>query len=142
VTHEQALVSQAVINEFAFDSLDTSIHHVARCNAVSARKRDLGDALRRGVRIDCTVLVKYTTMSVRGVLAETDVRRDEQAREERAQFFDGQDHGPLWVICGRTASVLSAGQRHAEEDDASEALLHQWSDETLQSVDTPPALTW
>ena len=82
------------------------------------------------------------TVTVRGVLAKTDVRRDEQRGEERAQLFDGQDHRALRVVCGGAPRVLFALERHAKEDDASETLLHQWSDEPLQSIDTPSALPW
>ena len=79
-------------------------------------------------------------MPMRRILAETNVRRDEQLGEERTQLFDGQDHGALRVICGRAALVFFAFQRHAEEDDASEAFLYQGTDEALQSIDAPPAL--
>ena len=106
------------------------------------RERDLGDTFRRRGRVDRAVFVEDPTVTVRGVLAKTDVRRDEQRREERAQLFDGQDHRALRVVCGGAPRVLFALERHAKEDDASETLLHQWSDEPLQSIDTPSALPW
>jgi hypothetical protein len=87
-------------------------------------ERDLGDALGRRVRIDRAVFVEDPTMAVRGVLAETNVRRNEQRGEQRTQFFYRQDHGALWVVCGCAARVLFAFERHAEEDDASETHLH------------------
>ena len=107
------------------------------------RERDLGDAFRRRRRVDRAVAgVEDPAMAVRGVLAETNVRRDEQRGEESAQLFYGLDHGAPWVVGGRAARVLFALERHAEEDDAPETLLHQWADEALQSIDAPPALPW
>ena len=146
IAHQQAPVSQAAVNQLALDSLDAPVHHVARGNAVrtrlGVRKRHLGDALRGRRRIDRAVLVEEPTVPVRRVLAQTDVRRDEQRREEHAQLLDGQDHGPLRVVRGRATHVLFARQRHAEENDAPEALLHQGPEKALQPVDAPPALPW
>ena len=110
------------------------------CTRLGVRKRHLGDALRGRGRIDRAVLVEEPAVPVRRVLAQTDVRRDEQRGEEHAQLLDRQDHGPLRVVRGRATRVLFARQRHAEEDDAPEALLHQGPEEALQSVDAPPAL--
>jgi hypothetical protein len=74
--HEQAPVSQAIIDEFGLDSLDGPVYHVTRGNTVCARlgirKRYFGYTLCRqcrGSRIDRAVLVEDDpTMPVRGVL--------------------------------------------------------------------------
>ncbi len=112
------------------------------CARLGIRMRHLGNALCRRRRVDRAVLVEDSTMAVRGVLAETYVRRDEQRGEERTQLSNCQNHGTLWVVCGCATHVLFAFQGHAKEDDASEALLHQGTDEALQSVDAPSALSW
>ena len=87
------------------------------------RERDLGDTFRRRGRVDRAVFVEDATVPVRGVLAKTDVRRDEQRGEQRTQLFDGQDHWALWVVCGCAPRVLFALEWYAKEDDASETLL-------------------
>ena len=62
-------------------------------------------------------------MTVRGVLAETDVRSDVELGEELAEEADGGDDRAVGVICGGAAVVLwAAGAReygavqHARDD--------------------------
>ena len=99
-----------MIDESALDGLDAPVHHVARGDAVcarsSVRNRDARDAICRHLWIDCTVLVEDSTVPVRGVLAEADVRGDEQRWKELSQHFYCEDDGPLRIVCGCAIFVL------------------------------------
>jgi hypothetical protein len=46
---------------------------------------------------------------MRGVLAEANVRGDEQCWKERSQLSYGEDDGPLGIVRGCTTGVLSCG---------------------------------
>ena len=70
---------------------------------------NLRDAFRGGLRVDGAVGVEDTAVTVRGVLAETDVGRDVEIREERSEFADGEDDGTGRVICWGAARVLVSG---------------------------------
>lgn len=45
-------------------------------------------------------------MSVRSILAETDVGCNVKRGIELAEEFDGEDDGALGIVCGRTAVIL------------------------------------
>lgn len=110
IAHEGALVCEACPNELLFDSLDTAVHHVARCNAVrtgeSIAECYLGETLDGGFGVDRTVFVKKTTMTMGSVLAQTDVARNVERRKESFELFDGENDGSRGVVGGRASAVL------------------------------------
>lgn len=110
VRHERAAVPVPVVNERALDRLDTTVHHVARGDAVRAgtrvRESDLRNARGRGRVVDSAVGPEEATMTVGGVLAETDVAGDVELRKERAELAHGQDDGSVGVVCRATAVIL------------------------------------
>ena len=156
-----------MVNQCTLDREHAPVHHVARSDAVCACadvvERDLGDALGGGRRVDRPILAEVSTVSVRCVFAETDVRGDVQRREELAECFDGEDHWALGVVCGRPYVVLGehvalqryvvegeqvgfahldAFCRHAEENDALQPILHERVKKFTELVDAPAALIW
>ncbi len=112
VTHERAPIPKARVNEPAFNRLDAPVHHVARRDAVHARARivdrDLCDARDGRLGVDRAVGVQHPAVPVRGVLAETDVRRDVDLWEERLDLSGCLDDGSVRVVGGGAALVLSS----------------------------------
>lgn len=72
----------------------------------SISKRDLGNTLSRGWRVNGTIGVKETAVSMRGVFAEANVRCDVEGGKERAEEFDSENNGTFGVVSGGTAVVL------------------------------------
>jgi hypothetical protein len=99
-----------VIDKSALDGLDAPVHHVARgdtvCARSSVRNCDARDAVCGHLWIDRTVLVEDSAVPVRGVLAEADIRGDEQCWKELSQLFYGEDDGPLGIVRGCALFVL------------------------------------
>lgn len=148
IAHEGALVSEASLNELLLDSLDTSVHHVARCNAVCTgecvAERYLSEALDGGTSVDGAILVKKTAVAMGSVLAQTNVACDVERREEGFEPFNGKNNWSRRVVGGSTSTVLIEqlvvacidGQTdlftlewNTKDHDTCEALLDEWTDE-------------
>lgn len=110
ICHQRRLTAQAGIQEALFDSFATTVHHIARRDAVCARfrvvDRDLCDPDDgRGV-VDRPVRVQDTAVAVRGVFAETDVYCDVDRWEKSPNGLDRMDHRSVRIISQRTLVIL------------------------------------
>lgn len=110
IGHQGDLVPVPGVDKPAFNGLDSSIHHVARCNAVSTGlcvvDGNLSNSLNGGLGVDCTVLVEDTAMAVVGVFAKTDITCDVEVGEMGDNCLDRLDHRPIDVVCRTSVSVL------------------------------------
>lgn len=92
-----APVGEAGVHEPALDLLDAAVHHVARGDAAGAGPcivdGDLGDPLGALLLVERvgSVRVKDAAVAVRRVLAQADVAREEQRREELGQEAERED---------------------------------------------------
>src|SRR5262249_39335648 len=96
---------------------DAAVHHVARADSVRARF-DVGDGgardqLERGVVVDL-VAVEDAAVAVRRVLAEADVRQEQQLRKPRPQLAQGLLHDA--VLDPRARALVVLLLRDAEQD--------------------------
>ena len=150
IAHEGALVSKAGIDERLLDSLDTAVHHVARCNAVCTSECVvecyLSETFDGGIGVNGAILVKKTAVTMGSVLAQTNVACDVERREEGFELFNGKNNWSRRVIGGSTSAVLIErlvlacinGQTdlftlewNTKDDDTREAFLDEWTDESL-----------
>lgn len=72
--------------------------------------------------MDCTICVEDSTVTVRGVLAETHVASDVDVWEEGPNLKDGLDNRALRVICWCSTSVLVHVSIGSERDEAAHFL--------------------
>jgi hypothetical protein len=130
VRHQHHLVRQPSANKSLLNSLDPSIHHIRRRNlpAVSLPTRgsyairpSLGiiksnfrDPSDRSRIINRAILVEDPAMSVVRILAQTNIRRDEQCRQLFVQKFDSLNDGSLGIIGQCPDAVLGFDDRDAK----------------------------
>ena len=110
VCHQCHLVTKSSIDETLLDGSNPTVHHVtgsdAVCTCLGVVDCDLSKTFDRRLVVDGSIGVKDTAVTVRCILAKTDVSGDVERGEGFAKHFDGLDYGSIGVVGERSLVVL------------------------------------
>jgi hypothetical protein len=113
IAHQRAPIPQPFVYQPSFDSLDSSVHHITRCDAISAvlsvTDCDFRNTFYGWFCVYCTLGREDTAVTMRSIFTEADITCNVEGREERTKLFDGKNYGTFWVICWGATIVLKDG---------------------------------